>query len=273
MWGYRGRTRQSSSLALALMLVGFPMLGACGSDGRPSPVEGALTGGSGGATSGGAGGNGLAGAAQSGSGGSAVAGAGGMGGMGGVEGFVPPCIPRQACLDLCSSLGDDPASCGVGDAEECACICERRFNAPCPTELDALVACTGAGAEIDCTVRGRIFPGCEDESIALDLCDFRTREQLCAQGFPLCLQYCRAATLSFCSQGPESVSSCLCGCEASLATRCASDFGAFMSCSNDAPEFVCDGAGRPLSSGCSVEWQSLESCVDNSVLPGPDAAD
>jgi hypothetical protein len=46
-----------------------------------------------------------------------------------------------------------------------------------------------------------------------------------------------------------------------------------MSCSNDTPEFTCDGTGRPSPSGCAVEWQSLESCVDDTALVGPDASD
>lgn len=184
---------------------------------------------------------------------------------------LPGCIAREGCQRLCASLGADPASCGVGDAQQCRCICEERFNGPCPDELDALVACAGDSPDIDCSVRGRIFPGCEAQSVELELCDFLAREQLCAQSFPLCTPYCQASTLSFCAQGPESVTSCLCGCEASLATRCAAEFELFMSCSSGAPEFACDAAGRPVPTGCDPEWSALDACARGSGPAAPDA--
>jgi hypothetical protein len=159
----------------------------------------------------------------------------------------------------------------VGNAQQCHCICEERFNGPCPDELNAVVACMGASPQIDCSVTGRIFPGCEAASLELEMCDFLAREQLCAQTYPLCTPFCQASTLSFCPQGPESVTSCLCGCEASLATRCATDFEAFMTCSSGAPEFTCDASGRPVPTGCDVEWRALEGCIGVASSAGPDA--
>jgi hypothetical protein len=122
------------------------------------------------------------------------------------------------------------------------------------------VSCVGDAPSIDCSVRGRIFPGCESQSVALQICDFRAREQLCAQSFPVCMPYCQALTLSFCPQGPDSVTSCLCGCEASLATTCASELAAFMTCSNDVPAFSCGADARPAPTGCVIEWQALQLC-------------
>ncbi len=162
---------------------------------------------------------------------------------------------------MCQSLGDDPSGCGLGNAAQCGCICEERFNGPCPDELGALVLCVGNEASIDCGVRGRIFPGCESQSLALEICDFRAREQLCAQSFPLCTPYCQALTSSFCPQGPESVTSCLCGCEATLVGRCGPQFSEHMACTSNAPEFTCDEAGRPLATTCPESWQALETCV------------
>lgn len=189
----------------------------------------------------------------------------------GSEPFVPSCLPRPGCQRLCAVLGSDPAGCGVGTEDQCGCICEERFNGPCPDELNALLACTGAEPTVDCSARGRIFAGCENESVALDLCDFRAREQLCAQAFPACTPYCVAVTLNFCPRGPESVTSCLCGCEATLATTCESEFSAFMSCSNAAPQLTCAETGLPVAATCLDEWQALESCSQGSVPSAPDA--
>jgi hypothetical protein len=188
-------------------------------------------------------------------------------GEAGAGATAPSCTPRKGCQRLCQAFGADPAGCGVGDATQCGCICEERFNRPCPNELAALADCVGDAPSIDCSLRGRVFPGCESQSIALQLCDFQAREQLCAQSFPLCTPYCQALTLSFCAQGPASVTSCLCGCEATLATACASQFDAFMSCSNAAPAFTCDAEARPAATGCGLEWQSLQLCAGGALDP------
>jgi hypothetical protein len=208
----------------------------------------------------------LAGAA--GEGGSAMSGSSGAAGSAGSAGSDgntedPPaesCIPRQSCQRLCDVLGDDPA-CGLGTVTQCGCACEQRFNGPCPEELDALLACTGDAPTIDCRARGRTFPGCEDESFALEVCDFQAREQLCAGAYPDCTPYCRGAVLSFCPLGPESVASCLCGCEASLVTTCTVAFDAFMSCTSKSPAFTCDTDGRITATSCPTEWQALATCM------------
>jgi hypothetical protein len=210
-------------------------------------------------------------AGSSGEGGSAITGVSGAAGSGGSGEPVPECIPRQACQRLCSAVGDDPSRCGLGNASQCGCICEDRFNSPCPDELDALVACIGDAPSIDCSARGRVFPGCEDQSFALEICDFRAREQLCASSYPACTSYCRGTQLAFCPLGPESLSSCLCGCEASLVTACSASFDAFMTCSAGAPTFTCDGAGHPQAASCSSEWQTLSSCMDGLVAGHADA--
>jgi hypothetical protein len=248
----------------ALGLLSFSL--GCGSDARPPPSPAIGAAGSGGpvASAGAAGMSGAGGSAMASGGGSGAAGNSGAGGA--PSALEPSCIPRQNCQRLCSSLGADPASCGVGDAEQCGCICEERFNGPCPDELAVLLSCTGDAPSIDCSINGRIFPGCERESLSLQLCDFRAREQLCAQAFPACTPLCQALTLSFCPQGPESITSCLCGCEQSLATRCASEFSSFMSCSDGAPQFSCDSAGKATPQSCATEWQALESC---STPPAP----
>jgi hypothetical protein len=152
----------------------------------------------------------------------------------------------------------------VGDENQCPCICEQRFNGPCPNELDALLACAGTSPAIDCSVRGRVFPGCEAESFALQICDFRAREQLCARTLPRCTPYCEAATLGFCAQGPESVTGCLCGCEATVVARCEAEFDAFMTCSADLPQFTCDPDDGTLVPGaCGAQWQILDDCVNS----------
>jgi hypothetical protein len=134
--------------------------------------------------------------------------------------------------------------------------------------LAALLACTGDSPSIDCKQRGRIFEGCETQSLALEVCDFRAREQLCAQEYPRCMTFCQSAVLSFCVQGPESLGSCLCGCEETFVTSCASAFNAFMDCTADTPAFTCDAVGRNQSTRCSAEWQALEACQRGGV---PDA--
>ena len=192
----------------------------------------------------------------------------GGGGSGGSEGAETSCIPRQECRSYCAAFGVDTASCGMGDSSQCACVCEKRFDEPCPQELAALVACAGTSPDVDCATRGRIFAGCETESFALELCDFRGRERLCAQAYPRCLPYCEGAVLGYCSLGPSSVTSCLCGCEASLVARCDPQFEAFMDCTADAPAFSCDGDGRNVATSCLPQWQALDSCVGGGL---PDA--
>jgi hypothetical protein len=187
----------------------------------------------------------------------------GTGGTGPVE----SCVPHQECRSFCAAFGTDPSSCGLGDSSECGCNCEQRFNGPCPEELAALLVCAGSTPNVDCATRGRVFAGCESQSFALELCDFRAREQLCAQAYPRCLPYCEASVVSYCAQGPESVNSCLCGCEATLVTRCDAQFNAFMDCSADAPTFSCDGSGRIQAARCLGEWQALNGCI----LGTPDA--
>jgi hypothetical protein len=144
------------------------------------------------------------------------------------------------------------------------------LNGPCPGELSALLACVGDSAEVDCSTRGRVFAGCEAESLALQVCDARAREQLCAVPFPRCRAYCEPLTLSFCAQGPESVTSCLCGCEATLVAGCSAQLDAFMTCSSDSPSFGCDASGRPAAQSCATEWQSLSICARGST-DAPDA--
>jgi hypothetical protein len=183
---------------------------------------------------------------------------GGSNGGGGSP--APTCIPREGCQRLCGVLGVDP-DCGLGDVAQCGCSCEERFNGPCPDELAALLTCTGPTPTIDCAVNRRIFPGCEDESFALEMCDFRAREELCAASYPDCTPYCRGAMLGLCSLGPESLTACLCGCEATLVTTCASEFDAFMGCTAKAPTFACDANGRPTASSCPNEWQALSTCM------------
>jgi hypothetical protein len=162
-------------------------------------------------------------------------------------------------------LGADPSACGLGNARQCGCECEERFNGPCPDELDALMACAGETPSIDCRTRGRILSGCENESFALEACDFQAREQLCAGAHPECTPYCRNAVLAFCPLGPESAASCLCGCEASLVTTCANEFAAFMACSAQAPTFACDGVGRVVATSCAIEWSALAACQGTPV--------
>lgn len=242
--------------------------GACGEDGRPRPSSPGV--GSGGTSAGaGQGGSSGAGALAGSAGAGIVAGASGDAGSAGGGGPVAPsCIPREGCQRLCNVLGADPAACGFGDVEQCGCLCEDRFNGPCPEELAALLACTGDAPALDCAARGRVFAGCESESLALEVCDFRAREQLCARAFPECMAYCTGLTLSFCPLGPDTVTSCLCGCEATLAVTCPSELAAFMTCAGGAPSFACDEAGLPAPASCAAEWQVLDACAR---APRPDA--
>jgi hypothetical protein len=250
-------------------------LAACGSDEHPARSIDSGTGGSGPGAGGGASGAAASLAGTAGEGGSALSGSAGAAGSAGAGGSAgsngdaedppaPSCIPRQGCQRLCDILADDPA-CGLGNVSQCGCACEQRFNGPCPDELDALLACAGDAPSIDCGARGRIFPGCENESFALEACDFQAREQLCAGAYPDCTPYCRGAMLGFCSLGPESVASCLCGCEASLVTTCAAPFEAFMTCTAKTPAFTCDIDGRISATSCPTEWQALATCM----TPGP----
>jgi hypothetical protein len=231
--------------------VGSPEGPALGLGGSANQLDPGGSGGGGGA----AGTAAMAGSA----GGLNMSGAGGSAGTGPIE---PGCIPRQECQTFCAAFGNDPTSCGLGNASQCGCICEQRFNGPCPEELDTLLSCVGTTPSVDCANRGRIFAGCERESFGLELCDFRAREELCARAYPRCLPYCEAAVLGFCPLGPETVTSCLCGCEATLVTRCQAQFDAFMTCSADAPAFTCDADGRELAASCLPEWQALDTCVN-----------
>ena len=265
--------------ALAQLGLSFNLVlsSACNSGGRPPPpasTDDYGRSGSGGSAStqqgNGGSGSGAGGGAGSfnGGGGSASSGAGAGGaGMGGSSPFDADCTPREDCLALCAAVGSNPSACGLGEPAQCACACEQRFRGPCPDELAAVVACAGDAPSIDCAERGRIFPGCEAQSVALELCDFRAREQLCAQAYPRCLAYCQPATLSFCPQGPATVSSCLCGCEATLIGNCETQFDAFMACAADAPSFSCDSNGREVPASCLAEWQTLQSCASGT----PDA--
>jgi hypothetical protein len=241
---------------------------ACSSDGRP-PAPGELNGASGSA------GNAGAGSGESGFGGSGGA-AGSAGtssssddnggssfggsGMGGSTPLRDDCTPSEACTSYCSLLGPDP-SCGVGNATQCSCLCEDRFNDPCPQELAAVLACASShSATGDCRTAGRVVPGCEAESVALELCDLGGREQLCARGTPLCDTYCRATTLAYCVQSSESVGECLCGCENSIAGRCDAELEAFMTCTSEAPTFTCGESGELIPGACATEWQALDGC-------------
>lgn len=183
---------------------------------------------------------------------------------------MPECVPREECQRLCGALGSDPAGCGLGDPRQCGCLCEERFNAPCHDSLAALSECIGEAPSIDCAERGRVFAGCEDESFALEACDFAARGQLCAVDQPACTPFCRGLRLGFCARGPESVAACLCGCEATLVTRCQPEFDAFMACTDSAPSFSCDGAGRPVATRCDDAWLALSACME---LPASGAAD
>ena len=238
---------------------------SCGGEDHPPNLPAAS--GAGGGSSGNAG---AAGTAPAGAAGSAIAGASGAAGSAGDSNqpFEPECVPREPCQRLCAAVADDPANCGLGNRAECGCICEDRFNGPCPEELEALTNCTGATPSIDCSVRGRIFQGCENESFALELCDFRAREQLCASTNPACTAYCRGAILAFCPQGPETAASCMCGCEATLVTTCASEFDAFINCNKGDPVFSCDDTGKLQASACANQWNALNGCM-NAIAAGP----
>lgn len=197
---------------------------------------------------------------------------GGEGGFGGRDAPpAPECIPRQSCQALCGLFDADPAACGLGTAAECGCVCEERFGGPCPVELAALLTCAGDAPSVDCSARGRVIAGCEQESFALEICDFRAREQLCAQSYPLCSTYCQAAVQSACPRRPESFGSCLCGCEASFTAACEPQFSALMTCAGDAPSFTCDALGRPAPAACDVEWQALDACISPGSSGAPDA--
>ena len=261
-WAQFGRLLASGLIGVAAW--------SCGSEARAPRVGAGAFGasaGAGGAAAGGAGGARASGAA--GEGGSALA----TGGGAGQAPDEPACLPRQECQRLCGALGDDPASCGLGDRRQCGCLCEERFNGPCPDELATLAACIRDAPSIDCAARGRIFPGCEDESFALEACDFSAREQLCAGAYPACTPFCRGLRLAFCTRGPESAAACLCGCEATLVTTCAAQFDAFMSCSAGTPTFACDADGRATAVSCADQWQALEACMAAPAPGSPDAGD
>jgi hypothetical protein len=262
----RARFGMSPSLALALVFLQC----ACSSDGRPpapgNPGGAGTSNGSAGSAGAqdGLGGNagasgsaGAGGASGDGSGGSGLAGSG----TGGPTSLRDDCTVTSACQSYCDALGPDP-SCGVGTAAQCGCLCEDRFNDPCPQKLAALLECVStSSASGDCRAQGRVIAGCEAESIDLELCDLGGREQLCGRDSPLCEPYCRATSLSFCSQASESVGQCLCGCELNIADRCDAELAAFMTCSASAPEFSCGAEGELLPASCAAEWQTLQVCV------------
>jgi hypothetical protein len=253
----------SAPIALAAVL----LHSACSSEARPPAPMGAgsnarVGDAAGGSTSddeqgGNAGAAGAAGAAGDGSGGSGMGGAG----MGGAPPLRDDCTPSEACQAYCAALGPDP-SCGVGTAAQCACLCEDRFHEPCPTELAAVLACVSSeSASGDCRVGGRVIPGCEAESIGLELCDLGGLEQLCGSSTPVCDPYCRATTLSFCGKASESVGQCLCGCEKNIAGRCEVELQAFMSCAGDDPAFSCTAGGDLVPPSCPGEWQTFQTCL------------
>lgn len=149
-------------------------------------------------------------------------------------------------------------------------MCEARFGDPCPAELAALSDCIRDAPSVDCAVRGRIFAGCEDESFALEACDFAARGQLCASAYPECTPFCRGLRLAFCPRGPESAAACLCGCEATVVTRCAAELDAFTDCAGAEPTFACGGDGRAVASSCEDAWQTLAACM---ARPAPASSD
>jgi hypothetical protein len=251
---------------LASALIGFAGL-ACGDDQRPpgpSSVAGASAGVSGAGSTANAGAGGAAGSPSS------AAGSAGAAGAAGSSPDAPLCPASPECQRLCSGLADDPAACGLGDRGQCGCLCEERFDGPCPGELAALSDCIRDEPSVDCRERGRIFPGCEDESFALEACDFAARDQLCAGAYPACTPFCRGLRLAFCPSGPESAAACLCGCEATVVTRCATEFEAFMGCTEQTPSFACDGEGRVVAASCEPAWQALAACM---AVPAPGSAD
>jgi hypothetical protein len=258
-----------SALALAVVL----LHSACSSEGRPPAPNGAGAGPSAGeATDGsndeddGLGGSSGAAGASGDSGGSAGSGLAGSG-MGGGTPLREDCTPSEACQTYCSALGPDP-TCGVGNAAQCACFCEERLNDPCPRELAAMLACiSDKSATADCPARKRLIEGCEQEAIALELCDLSGLEQLCAGNTPVCDTYCRANVRSFCPEASESVSECLCGCEANVAGRCETELQAFITCASDDPSFSCGSAGELVPQTCTSEWQTFRTCL----LPAADA--
>lgn len=239
---------------------------ACGAEKRPPGISSAVGGASGAVAGGGAS------SGAGGEGGSALgtAGAAGAAGAAGSSPDDPACQARPECQRLCGALADDPVECGLGDRRECPCACEERFNGPCPGELAALSDCIRDVPSIDCAARGRIFPGCEDESFALEACDFSAREQLCASAYPACTPFCQGLRLAFCPRGPESAAACLCGCEATVVTRCAAELDAFMGCTGGEPTFACDGDGRVVASSCEDVWQALAACM---AVPAPGSPD
>jgi hypothetical protein len=260
----------SSRIAAVLGLLYF----ACSGDGRPpAPGGEAGSGASAGGTiaDGGEGGTSSgAGGAAGATGGDAGAAGGGLGGagMGGSTPLRDDCTPSEACTSYCAALGPD-TTCGVGDAAQCACFCEDRYGDPCPAELAAVLECISErSASGDCSTRGRVIEGCEQETIALELCDLGGREQLCARNTPVCDPYCRATTLAFCNQSSESVGECLCGCEQNVSDRCETELQAFMTCADDDPTFSCGTSGELVPGSCSSEWQTFRTCL---VGDQPDA--
>lgn len=252
----------SSRIAAVLGLLYF----ACSSDGRPPGSTGdGGSGASAGSTAsadagegGAAGSGGAAGAGDA--GGAAGSGLGGAG-LGGATPVRDDCTPSEACTSYCAALGPD-TTCGVGDAAQCACFCQDRYGDPCPDELAAVLECVSANsASGDCSTRGRVIEGCEQETIALEICDLGGREQLCGRSTPICDPYCRATTLAFCNQSSESVGECLCGCDENVADRCETELQAFMTCADDDPSFSCGSAGELVPDSCSAEWQTFRSCL------------
>src|SRR5262249_13340131 len=134
-------------------------------------------------------------------------------------------------------------------------------NGACPRELEAVLSCVGDDPISDCRTQGRLFVGCEDAAIDLELCDVRGREQLCGRSQPLCMPYCRGVRLSFFGPASASVVECLCGCQQNAAGRCLPQLEAFMGCTGDAPTFGCDANGELVPNSCPSEWQALQQCL------------
>lgn len=247
-------------------------LAACGADGRPPPPGDVnfAEGGAGGGTAGAAftihsGGqiNATAGSAL-GSGGAMGGAAGALPGSAGAGGMPQgmeeaSCQPSTGCVLLCAAIAGDTA-CGLGTRTDCVCLCEERINSSCPTQLTELTECIGDSPEVDCRFGGRVFGQCESESFELSSCESRSQEQACATSLPACEALCEPAISARCGQGPESILSCLCGCEEIYEVQCRAQFDAFMACSGQEPVFQCDSNGIPVPDLCVAQYALLQQC-------------
>lgn len=179
--------------------------------------------------------------------------------------LAPPlrsCKPGALCQRYCEQLGGAP-ECGMGGGAQCACVCEERFKRGCNAQLRAVSECVGQGPSPDSALRGRLFEGCEETAVALELCEAQVRERLCGQQSPGRQLYGRGARLAFCEQAPGSVAACLCGCETSLAVPCESQLAVFARCVGDAPRFSCNAQGQVTSEKCIEDWQALTFCRES----------